>query len=114
MTGLLADGLIVPALALALVGWMVPRGLSLVFPEGLRPLLVLAFLSTLIMIALGTAFFVALYAWQDIPLATLFAPGLASGLVYFARLGLVSALLWGPILILSVAGLPQHWTRETW
>ena len=114
MSGMLADGLVVPALLLALVGWLVPRGLSLAFPEGVRPLLALAFVSTLLMIALATALFVALYAWQGVPLATLLEPGLLSGLVHFARLGLVSALIWGPIMVLSVAGLPQHWTRATW
>ena len=40
-----ADGLIWPAAALALLGWLVPRGLSLVFPEGVRPLLLLALAS---------------------------------------------------------------------
>ena len=54
------------------------------------------------------------YLVQGVPLATLFEPGLASGLVHFARLGLISALIWGPILILSVARLPKYWVEETW
>ncbi len=111
---LLSDGLFIPALALALVGWLVPRGLSLVFPEGVRPLLLLAFVATLIMLAVGTGFFILLYVWQGVPLATLFEAGAVAGLAHFLRLGLISSLLWGPIMVLSVAGLPRHWVKETW
>jgi len=111
---MLGDGLIVPALALALMGWLVPRLLSLVWPEGVWPLFALAFVATLAMFGLGTSMFVVLYVWQGVPLVTLFQDGLGPGLWHFARLGLISALLWAPIMVLSVAGLPKHWVKETW
>ena len=111
---MLESGLVLPALLLALVGWLVPRMLSLVFPEGVRPLLVLAFVATILMVLIGSGFFVLLYVIQGIPMAVLFEPGLASGIVHFGKLGLISALIWGPILILSVAGLPKTWVKETW
>lgn len=111
---LFSDGLVIPALFLALIGWLVPKLLSLIWPEGVRPLFALAFCATLIMLVLGTGFFVVLYVWQGVPLVTLFEAGLLAGTAHFARLGLVSALLWGPIMVLSVAGLPKHWVRETW
>lgn len=109
-----SDGLVIPAAALALIGWLVPRLLSRIFPEGVRPLLMLAFVSTLIMFAFGMSFFVVLYVWQGAPLSTLFEVGIWTGVQHFARLGLISALLWGPIMIISVAGLPRHWVKETW
>ena len=111
---MLESGLVLPALLLALVGWLVPRMLSLVFPEGVRPLLVLALVATILMVLTGSGFFVLLYVIQGIPMAVLFEPGLASGMVHFGKLGLISALIWGPILILSVAGLPKTWVKETW
>ena len=111
---MLESGLVLPALLLALVGWLVPRMLSLVFPEGVRPLLVLALVATILMVLIGSGFFVLLYVIQGIPMAVLFEPGLASGIVHFGKLGLISALIWGPILILSVAGLPKTWVKETW
>jgi hypothetical protein len=111
---LFSEGLVFPAAVLALLGWLVPRLLSRVFPEGVRPLLILAFISTLVMFLFGMGFFLALYIWQGAPISTLFEAGLTSGLLHFGRLGLISALLWGPILILSVAGLPKHWIKETW
>ena len=111
---MLESGLVLPALLLALVGWLVPRMLSLVFPEGVRPLLLLALVATILMVLIGSGFFVLLYVIQGIPMAVLFEPGLASGIVHFGKLGLISALIWGPILILSVAGLPKTWVKETW
>ena len=110
---MLESGLVLPALLLALVGWLVPRMLSLVFPEGVRPLLLLALVATILMVLIGSGFFVLLYVIQGIPMAVLFEPGLASGIVHFGKLGLISALIWGPILILSVAGLPKTWVKET-
>ena len=114
MSGLFTDGLVIPAAVLALLGWLVPRMLSLVFPEGVKPLFILAFAATLIMFVLGMGFFLALYLWQGAPLGVLFEAGITAGLLHFGRLGLISALLWAPIMILSVAGLPKHWIKETW
>ena len=111
---MLSDGLIIPAALLALLGWLVPRGLFLLFPEGVKPLLWLTFTATLLMFLLGVAFFLILYLWQGAPLDVLFEPGYVAGLAHFARLGLISALLWAPIMVLSVAGLPKLWTKETW
>jgi len=111
---LFADGLLVPALVLAFFGWMVPRLLSAVFPEGVKPLLILAFVAALIMMLLGAVFFMVLYAAQGAPIADIFEPGLGAGILHFSRLAMISALLWGPILVLSVAGLPKRWVEETW
>ena len=117
MTGIaggFADGLILPAAALALLGWVVPRLLSLVWPEGVWPLLLLGFVATLAMLGLGMAFFAALYVWQGVPFAMLLELGAGPFLLHFLRLGLISALFWAPFLVLSVAGLPRTWVRATW
>ncbi len=114
ITGAFADGLILPAVLLAMLGWSVPRLLALIWPEGVGPLMVLAFVSTCIMAAFGTAFFVGLYMWQGVPVATLFEPGLGAGLAHFGRLAIISALLWGPIMVLSLAGLPKNWVEKVW
>lgn len=111
---LFSDGLVFPAALLALLGWLVPRLLSRLLPEGVKPLMVLAFISTLIMFVLGMVFFLTLYIWQGASIDTLFEAGILVSLVHFGRLGLISTLIWGPIMILSVAGLPKHWIKETW
>ncbi|MDO7631177.1 MAG: hypothetical protein MUQ84_09640, partial [Loktanella sp.] len=61
---LFADSLFMPALVLALMAWFVPKLLARVMPEGVKPLLGIAFLSTVFLFALSAAFFVALYVWQ--------------------------------------------------
>lgn len=114
MSGLFADGLVIPSAMLALLGWLVPKGLSLIFPEGIKPLLALSFMATLVMFVLGMGFFLVLYIWQGAPLDVLFEAGIFAGILHFGRLGLISSLLWGPIMILSVAGLPRHWVKEKW
>jgi hypothetical protein len=108
------DGLMIPALALAFLGWLVPRLLSLFWAEGVRPLMWLAFTATIIMLVLAAFFFVALYLWQGAPVGLMFEDGMLAAVWFFGRLGVISALLWGPILILSVAGLPKHWVKEKW
>ena len=67
------------------------------------------------MLLLGMGFFALLYAWMGFPMALLWEEGGAAGFaLHFLRLGAISALLWGPILLLSVAGLPRAWTKERW
>lgn len=111
---ILSGGLLVPAVVLALVGWLVPRLLAMVFPEGVKPLLVLGFVASLIMFAITVVFFIALYMWQGMPLSRLMADGWAVNLQYFGRLALIAAMIWAPFLILSVAGLPRRWKKAVW
>jgi hypothetical protein len=110
----LSGSLVLPVLALGALGWLVPRLLGQVWPEGVRPLLLLALVSTLLLIALSAGLFALLYVWQGLPVAALLGPGVAAGLGHFLRLGLLSALVWAPIMVLTVAGLPRRWKEETW
>lgn len=107
-------GLVLPALFLAIMGWIVPRILSAFFPEGVRPLIILGCLAAFVMFALSAGMFLALYLMQDVPAEVLFADGWLPSAIHFGRLGLMSAMLWGPLLVLSVANLPRHWTKATW
>jgi hypothetical protein len=109
-----SSGLLLPTLALGVLGWLVPRLLGRVWPEGVGPLLLLALVSTLILLALAAGFFVLLYRWQGAPVAALFEPDFVMGLGHFLRLSLLSALVWAPVMVLSVAGLPKHWKVKTW
>lgn len=114
MTEALSSGLLFPAMTLALIAWLVPKLLSVVMSEGTRALVVLTLISTFILFALSTGFFIALYIWNGMPLADIAAFGWVENTVFFGRLGLISALIWAPIMVLSVAGLPRNWTKQTW
>ena len=87
MMAAFADGLIWPAATLAFLGWLVPRLLSLVFPEGVRPLLMLALCAALVMLALGMAFFAGLYLWQGVTWDILLEAGWPALVAHFLRLG---------------------------
>lgn len=111
---MLSDSLIFPALALFCLGWVVPRLLAAFWPEGLRPLIGLALASALVLFLLAAAGFMALYVLGGVPFSALLQLGLPAFALHFARLGLVSALFWAPMMLLSVAGLPKYWVREHW
>lgn len=117
MTGIseaFASGLIFPAMVLAFLGWAVPRLNALWLPEGVRPLMINALLSTLMMGVLGAGYFGLLYLWQGMPFDTLFEAGLGHGALHFLRVSMMSALLWAPILLFSLSRLPRKWVKEVW
>ena len=111
---MLLDGLFFPAVILAVLSWMVPKLLSFVMPEGVKPLLLLALLSTLILFLLSSVFFFVLYIWQGATFAQLAEGGLATNILLFGRLGMIAGMIWAPIMVLSVAALPRHWKKEVW
>ena len=114
MGALFSDSLFVPALFLALLAFAIPRVLARGLPEGVRPLMLNALLSTVLLFVLSAVFFFGLYVWQGLSVAEILSPGRAATVVFFGRLGLIAGLIWAPIMILSVAGLPGKWVKETW
>ena len=111
---MMSDSLFIPALTLALLAWLVPKLLSMILPEGVKPLIVIALLSTVFLFLLSAGFFVALYFWQGMTWAQFAQYGVAENVVFYGRLGLIAAMIWGPIMVLSVANLPRGWVREVW
>ncbi|MDP5086849.1 MAG: hypothetical protein NWQ23_15630 [Yoonia sp.] len=99
---------------MAILAFAVPRLLARVLPEGVTPLLLNAFLATLLLFVISSLFFFCLYLWQGVDFATIMEPGLAANVLFFGRLGVMAAIIWAPIMLLSVAGLPRKWVKETW
>ena len=96
-----------PLVVMGLAGWLVPRLLGRLLPEGVGWLALNAALSTILLAAGAAAAFVLLYGeaggalWRE-------APG------HVATLAARSAIVWGPVMVLSLADLPRRWTRATW
>lgn len=109
-----SSGLILPALILMALGWFVPRLLALFWPEGVKWLMVLALVSTIVMALVGAGFFAFLYAVQGIGVDDLLETGGGALVAHFLRLSLISALMWGPLMVLSIAGVPKNWVKEVW
>ena len=114
MGEMLAHGLILPVIVLGVAGLLMPRLLARILPEGVRPLMLNALLSTLLLWTFAAVFFLALYLWQGVSLEILMRNGTADLIFAFGQLGLQSALIWLPIMVLSLAGLPGKWVHETW
>lgn len=114
MGALFSDALFLPALVLALLAFAVPRLLARVLPEGVTALMLNAFLSTILLFLLSAGFFFCLYLWQGLSLVEILEPDVAASILLFGRLGLIAAIIWAPIMVLSVAGLPRKWVKETW
>lgn len=114
MSEAFASGLIFPALVLAALGWFVPRFFALFWPEGVKWLMLLALASTVVMALCGAAFFAFLYTVQGIGVDDLLETGGGALIAHFLRLSLISALLWAPLMILSIAGIPKNWVKEVW
>ncbi|RYH03951.1 hypothetical protein EU805_00845 [Salipiger sp. IMCC34102] len=107
-------GLVLPAMALGFLAWLVPKIYSMVLPEGAWPLVLNAVLSAFTLAALAAAFFLALYLREGIPLDRIVDLGLWGNAVFFGRLSASTALIWGPIMVLSLAALPRTWVRAVW
>ena len=114
MGSLILDSLFIPALMLAGLAFAMPRMLARVLPEGVKPLLLNAFLSTIFLFVISATFFAVLYIWQGVPFAEMMVPGWSANIAFFGRLGLIAAIIWAPIMLLSLAGLPKKWVNETW
>ena len=86
MGNIIADGLLLPILILALLGFGVPRLMARLLPEGVPALLANAVLSALVMCILSAVFFFGLYVLQGVPARDLLAHGLRQTLVTFGGL----------------------------
>jgi hypothetical protein len=114
MADALGTGLVFPALFLALMGWLVPKLLSTFMAEGVKPLALLTVFSALIMMVITSAVFVILYLIQGATLAVLTVTGYGDTVLFLLRLSVSAAIIWGPIMVLSIAGLPRTWTQVEW
>jgi hypothetical protein len=98
---------VLPLAGLALLAWFVPPALGRVLPEGVGWLVLNGILSAVVLALIAAVGFVLLYGeaggpvWREAPW-------------HFALLSARSALLWAPILVLSLANLPRGWTEAEW
>lgn len=114
MANMISDGLFLPTLILALLGFVVPRLFARVLPEGVPTLMANAVLSAMAMCIISAVFFFCLYVWQGVPVRELLDQGFTDNVLSFGGLGLIAGIIWAPILLLSVAGLPRRWVNKTW
>lgn len=110
----MTTGLLIPAIGLGLLGWLVPKLWSMILPEGIPGLFAIAILSALTLAGLTGCYFVFSYWRAGVTLMRLIDQGITGNIAYFGQLGLSAAIIWGPMMGLSLMGLPRTWTRVTW
>lgn len=101
--------LLLPAVAMAFLGWLVPRALFRCFHESICGLAYLTGVSSVLMTAIAALIYAGLYTLggTSLSLAT-------PDVIHLTKLGLISGLIWLPPLLLSVMGLPKYRENATW
>lgn len=110
---MIAD-LLLPALGLMLMAFVVTRGVEVLVPETVTGLAVMAAVSALLCWPLASVGFALLYGVQDGRILALLGEVPAASAGHFLRLGAKAALLWGPILLLTVSTAPRRWKTAVW
>ena len=112
--GGLSVALLLPALGAVALAVLIPWALAKVLPEGVPALALNAALSFAAMAAVAALYFLAAYHAQspEMTRALLSEPWVAAW--RFGSLSMLSALLWAPPLVLSLAQIPGRWTHATW
>ena len=103
--------ILIPAIIMAVLGWMVPQRLARVMPEGVKALCALAVIAFVLLWIMSGVIFGGLYASRGADFETMWS---LAGMVVLARSGLMASIIWLPLMIVSVANLPRKWVKETW
>ena len=103
--------LALPVLTLMAAAVVVTRLLERAVPESVMGLGLLAALAGGVLWALSAAGAAALYASGAVPLSVLAEP---RGLSHLAGQGAKAALIWGPLVALTVVTAPRRWRHATW
>ena len=98
---------LLPLLLLGVAAWAIPLLLARILPEGLAGLALNGAVSTLLLAGLSALGFYLLYGAAGDRVLDV-APW------YFLLLSARAALVWAPVMVLSLANVPGRWTRETW
>lgn len=111
MSEVIIIDVLLPVVLMVILGWVVPQQLAKVMPEGVGPLFVLGGLAFIILWVFALLIFIALFLWRE---GTLDGVSILAITFVFGGSALRSALIWLPVMIISVANLPRHWVKETW
>lgn len=104
----------VPVAILIALGAIVPRLLERVLPETIPGMVWTVLVSSFVLWALSSLWFVASYVWLDNSTLRAIGADTDGAVMHFARLGLSAALIWLPIVLLTVVTAPRRWRHGRW
>lgn len=99
--------IVLPLMALAAFAWVVPWLLSKLLPEGVFWLMLIGVLSAVVLTVVSAVGFYVLYG-QAGEVVLDAAPW------HFVVLSARAALVWGPVMVLSLANIPKGWKEAVW
>ncbi|WP_179378549.1 hypothetical protein [Jannaschia marina] len=96
-----------PLVLLALAAWAIPWLLSKLLPEGVFWLVLIGLLSAVALAVISAVGFYVLYgeAGDEV---------LSAAPWHFVKLSAQAALVWGPVMVLSLANIPRGWKEAVW
>ena len=98
---------VLPLAFLATAAWVIPLLLFKILPEGVIWLILIGAISTIALVGISASGFYILYGRAgDVVLDT--APW------HFAVLSARAALVWAPVMVLSLSSIPRRWKRAVW
>lgn len=106
--------LLLPALGLMVLSLAVTRGVEAVMPESLRGLAAIALVSALLVWVLTAAGFALLYLMEDSRVLALMSEAPSASVGHFLGLAARAALIWAPVLLLTVSTAPRRWKTAVW
>jgi hypothetical protein len=106
--------LIVPVAALLAASILVPRWIEPHMPETLAGLVLNGALSAVALTLLSALYFAFAYLARSTAVLDLLNIAPAATLGHFLRLGLSSAILWAPVLVLALSTAPKRWKENQW
>ncbi|MEL6608082.1 MAG: hypothetical protein AAFO93_04130 [Pseudomonadota bacterium] len=98
--------LIGPAVILGALGWFVPTYLGRILPETLWGLGLNLVVSWILLTGFAIAVFAIAYWAEGAPANLVLS---RAGLAQYAGSARISAIVWGPLLLLALAIQPQRW-----
>lgn len=98
---------VLPVVLLAAAAWVVPWILSKVLPEGVFWLALIGAISAVLLAVVSAIGFYVLYGQAGEAV-------LDAAPWHFVVLSARAALVWGPVMVLSLANIPKGWKEAVW
>jgi len=106
--------LLVPVAGLVALAVFLPRLILRWMPETLAGLILNGAITALLLTVLAAGWLFLSYVRADRRILEFFDMAPGGTAFHFLRLGFMSALIWAPVLVLSLASLPKRWKTAKW
>ena len=106
------SAMILPVAVLAVLAAFLPLWLARRLPESMVGLGVNLLISSGVLLFICVLYFAKFYVGQDIQALAVVGEHAGAVALHLTRLGMMTALIWGPIVLAVLAMQPQRWRPE--